>query len=398
MISHCPLITDMKTLYFTGPTWMFMTPEQMYGEQAKVRSAHKHYQNADIYFLTKMRKVRFNPKKSFITSEGQIHIVLTLGDPTGELEEKVFVFPALELIYTMKHISSQFKNREDFFLYALFHHYKPERHVTRLAHGLARSLLRTKIMPRFGAFLMKWAYGRDIRVTHKNAYEIEIVDPIARQLVNNQKVEAMKTSAPEKYKQMRKLLDVDWDTKILKNVNFQELVGEYERGTIMLTVDQVVNHFEVDVGVQEIIYIGKTERTPFERLLPHEKLQELESKFLRNDKEAIVVHLLGFKEFDVIDGDMKKASVNSEDAITTVEAELINYFKPVQNTNFIDDNRRRFWEHIKKLKLSGYTQIATELDIDGQYTKFATQTIKNGNPNRHCFVTDLKSHQRVVLH
>ena len=96
MISHCPLITDMKTLYFTGPTWMFMTPEQMYGEQAKVRSAHKHYQNADIYFLTKMRKVRFNPKKSFITSEGQIHIVLTLGDPTGELEEKVLGLTGLD--------------------------------------------------------------------------------------------------------------------------------------------------------------------------------------------------------------------------------------------------------------------------------------------------------------
>lgn len=387
----------MKTLYFAGPTWMFLTPEQMYGEEGKFRSAHKHYQNADIYFLTKMRKVRFQPEKTGITADGRIKVAVTLGNPLGKHDEKTFVFPAVEVLYAMRHISTQFSSREDFFLYLLLHRHKPRRPKTRLAHWLGTRLLRLGIAPKLGSFLLKWAYGQEVRLNHKNAYEISIEDPLARELTDEKKVADIKRSNPIEYERVKALLETDWDTEKLKSVDYGKLPGSTDRGALRLTVDQVVNYFEVDVGPQEIVYIGKTEREPFERLLPHEKLQELQSRFLRNDGEAIIVHLFGFKAFDIVSGGMKESRIKTSEAVTANEAELINYFKPVMNDKYVNDAGKKFWKHIASLRAQGYRQIATLLEIDGQYTQFVTKETGSKTPNRHSFVTDLGSLRRTVL-
>lgn len=387
----------MKTLYFAGPTWMFVTPEQMYGEEGKLRSAHKHYKNADIYFLTKMRKVRFKPEKSGITGDGKIKVVVSLGDPTGQHDETTFVFPAIELLYSMEHISTQFRSRENFFVYVLLYYYKPQRLRSRLAHWIGSRLIVKRIAQEMACSLLKWSYSREVRVSHKNAYEISIEDPLARALTDDNKVEEMKQSNPAAYERIQALFDADWDTELLKSVDYKKLPGSSRKGTLRLTVDQVINHFEVDVGPQEIVYIGKTEREPFERLLPHEKLQELQSRFLRNDGEAIVVHLFGFKVFDVEGVEMKETCINASEAVTANEAELINYFKPVMNDKYVRDAGKRKWVHMVSLKSKGYRQIVTLLEVDGQYTKFVTAEADSVDPNRHMFVTDLYSLRRVAL-
>lgn len=377
---------------------MFLTPEQMYEEQGKLRAAHKHYQNADIYFLTRMQKVRFEPKKFRVSRNGEILGVLSLGDPTGICKKLNFSFPPLEALYSMKHISPQFKDLEHFFVYALVHIYKPKCVKARLAYWMAQRLYKRKLFSKLVIFLMKWSYSRDLHVVSDSPYEICFVDPIASQLIKDQKVEELKSSSPEVYKKYRTLQDSEWDTERLKTVDFSKL-KDFHSSTLLLplTVDQVVSHFDIDVGNQEILYIGKTEREPFERLLPHEKLQELQSKFLRNDGEAIVIHLLGFQKNDIDNGIQKPTSLSRTDAITTVESELINYFKPVMNEKYVEDDGKRTWSHIKTLTSSGYEQIATELDIDGQYTKFETAHIKNANPNSHCFITCLTTLRRNIL-
>lgn len=297
----------------------------------------------------------------------------------------------------MKRISTQFSSRENFFVYVLLYHYKPQRPKSRLAHWIGSRLLVRGIAQELGSSLLKWSYSREVRVSHKNAYEISIDDPLARELTDDNKVEEMKQSNPAAYERMQALFDADWDTEMLKSVDYKKLPGSPRRGALRLTVDQVINHFEVDVGPQEIVYIGKTEREPFERLLPHEKLQELQSRFLRNDGEAIVVHLFGFRVFDVEGEEMKESCINASEAVTANEAELINYFKPVMNDKYVRDAGKRTWAHMASLTSKGYRQIVTLLEVDGQYTKFVTKETDNVDPNRHFFVTDILSLRRVVL-
>ncbi|WP_303288853.1 hypothetical protein [Marinobacter sp. SS8-8] len=71
----------MKNFHFDGPTWAFLTPEQMYDEEGKLRRAHKHYQNADIYFLSIMNKCLFEPRKTKVSSDGSIKCEVCVGDP-----------------------------------------------------------------------------------------------------------------------------------------------------------------------------------------------------------------------------------------------------------------------------------------------------------------------------
>lgn len=386
----------MKTFYLGGPTWMFLIPDQMYGEDGKLRAAHHHYKNADIYFITKMCKIRFDTRQTRVTSDGQIQTTIIVGDPSGEHKTYRFVFPHIYTLYSVKHIAPQFESVEHFFKYTLCHYYRPQSRLSRAAYKFGRSLATIKALSSLGFTLMNWAYAREVKISHKTAYEITIDDPLLRSIVNNAEVEQMKTENPEVYRRQRELHDADWDTERLKKVDFSQLPGGGEALASRLTVDQVINIFDVDVGVQEILYIGKTNREPFERLLPHEKLQELESKFLRNDGESLIVHLFGFKKIDIANGTVNQTKLKKEDATSACEAELINYFKPAMNSDYVKDTGKSNWDYIRKMRANKYQQILVELDIDGQYTKFASTEAGISGKNKHAFIVNLSSLVRQV--
>jgi hypothetical protein len=387
----------LKILYFGGPTWIFLTPEQMYGEEARLREANKNYQNADIYFLTKMRKVRFDVSKTKVTASGKVQVSITVGDPSGEHETRKLEFSPVELLYSLKFVSQQYASSEHLFVKALFLLYEPKRVLARLAHFLGKKIIRPGGRQKLGISLMKWAYARDLRVKHDSPFELSLIDPLAVKMIDDGKVEEMKLSNPVAYERMRASLDEEWDASRLKEIDYDALPGA--PGTLRLTLDQLVNYFGVDVGPQEILYIGKTKRSPFARLLPHKALQEMQAKFLRNEGEAIVAHLFGFKSFDVNNGETRSSIMAKALATTCVEAELINYFKPVMNTHYVEDVKRPTWKHIRTLTArKAYSQIAVELSLDGQYTKFQTKTSPlRENQNRHCFSVNLNPCKRTML-
>lgn len=371
----------MKTFHLHGPTWAFFTPEQMYGEEAKLRSTNLNYQNADLYILTKMRKVFFDESKTRVTSDGHVLVEIKVGNPKSKTYEiKKLSIPLVLFTYEIPSVKETFKSMEHCFFNILYNQYAPKSKLKLKTFELAKKLHSLGFLPLKLLFrYMKYIYSTEIRVSHENLYEINVYDPIIECTTNNAKAEEYQNKYPKKYA----LNNTGWDLTKRSTIAFDKLPGFTDSYNSTYKIDQIVNLFNIDVGGQEILYIGKTEQEDFNRLLPHDKLNMINARHLRNDFESNVIHLLGFQYFDSISTLQNKSIISKPDAITIAEASLINYFKPKENTHYVKNDGIQKWKHRKLLKTKKFTCIKLLLDIDGQYTKFYTKHLNHEGKNSH---------------
>ncbi|MFB2830927.1 hypothetical protein ACE1BS_15165 [Aeromonas jandaei] len=378
----------MKTFHFDGPTWAFLTPEQMYDEEGKLRRAHKHYQNADIYFLSIMNKCFFEPRKTTISSDGSIKCEVCVGNPSKKKFDRISIsFPLSEIMYSMPGIKDRFKSRNEFLFFVLFNQYCPKSFFKIRLYEFSRHLLKRGIISTTLCFnVLRLIYSSEITVRHETRFEINIFDPLAHCITNNEKAEQERKANPRFYT----LNEADWDTSKTKNVDYSKLPGAEKGENCRLTIDQIINYFDIEVGNQKVAYIGKTEQEPFDRLFPHKKLNELDAKLLKNEYETLIIHLFGFMNWDEpILSSLPITSISKADAISIAEAELINYFKPSENDKFVRDDGKANWKHIKLLIRNRYQQIRGLLDVDSQYAKFYTLHVGEKKLNRHEVDVDL---------
>lgn len=384
----------MKNFHFDGPTWAFLTPEQMYDEEGKLRRAHKHYQNADIYFLSIMNKCLFEHKKTKVSLDGSIKCEVCVGNPSQRKFERIKLsFPLAEILYAMPGIKDRFGSRNEFLFFVLFNQYLPKKPLKKKLYALCRNLLKRGILsPKLGFRALRAIYSSEITVRHETRFEINIFDPLANCITNNEKAEEAKKADPRFYA----LNEADWDSSKTKDIDYSKLPGAGDIENCRLTIDQVINHFGIEIGNQKIAYIGKTEQEPFERLFPHKKLNELDAKLLKNEYETLVIHLFGFMNWDEpVLSFPPKTSIPETDAITIAEAELINYFKPSENDKFVKDGGKAKWKHIRLLLRKEYRKIRGLLDLDGQYAKFYTSHVSDEKLNRHEIEVDLHAYRSV---
>ena len=356
----------MKALIFSEPTYIFMTPDEMYGELGKLKSCHKYAKNANIYFITKMKKVKFDTRYKKVDLNGNITLKIIRGDKVEKVK-----FDPIDYIYNINRSYFQeiFKSKNNFFIYLMHNQYLSQKsHIRLLINILKKTFSKNIISKKIYFKLMKIIYAKEVNIIFSSAYTVNIDEPI------------LKASTLIDTEDHHEVVPFDnqYDEDCYSNVNMDNLKFR-ETGTITLTIDQIINLNNIDVGDQEVLYIGQTKREPFERLLPHEKLQKLIATHTRNEHEAIVVHLFNFKQLGKYSDDNK---LEKSDKITTLEAELIHYFKPTENNHYKDSSRST-WNHIKKLKSLKYSDIAIELNIDGEYCKFRTNTINLDNKNIH---------------
>lgn len=371
LIKYFMVIGVMKSFIFDGPTWAFVTPDQMYDEEGELRKAHKHYQNADIYFITLMKKCLFNPSKTRVSLNGDIECQVLLGDPERKTYKKISVaYPLSDIWYAMPSVNASYKTREEFLFNVLLKQHSPNSRIKKKFYSIVKLLIKRKLLSvRIGYRLLVAIYASEIRVRHDTRYEINIFDPLAESLTNTVKAMEARKRNPELYA----LNDVDWDLEKKGKVDFSKLPGANSKENCRLKIDQIIHNFNIDVGGQRIAYIGKTEQEPFDRLFPHTKLNELNGKLSVNEFESLVIHLFGFRCMDEpLISLPPKTSLSKSDAINIVEAELINYFKPEKNIDYVSNNGRFNWKHIKLLETKGFRKIIGLLDIDGPYGKFFT--------------------------
>lgn len=382
----------MKTFHFDGPDWAFLTPEQMYDEEGKLRRAHKYYQNADIYFLTVMNKCLFNPKKTKVTADGNIQCEVWVGDP----EKRTFrhltvVFPLIDIVHALPGILNKFPDQNEFLTYALLNRYLPKNTLKRqLYHVVKRGLAKNILSTGFALKVLRAIYASEITIRHTTRFEINIFDPITDAITNEQKAAESKAHHPD----FHALNNANWDTQQTAKIDYSKLPGANEKENCRLTIDQIVNRFDIEVGNQKIAYIGKTEQQPFDRLFPHVKLNELNSKLAKNEYETLVIHLFGFKMFDMpLTSWPATTLLSKSDAVTITEAELINYFKPSANEDYVKNDGKPNWKHIRLLLKNKYESIRGLLDIDGRYAKFYTSQVGELKLNRHEIDVDLNAYK-----
>lgn len=376
-----------KSIGFTGPSYLFLTPNEMYREVGKLKQCHNNYKQADIYFLTKMKHVKFNEEYTEIKKNKIIIKIICAG-----VEKEVILDP-MDHIYKIKHMKNIFQNKEELFFYMLHNEYTTKNRYLHFIYTNSKKLFMAKILSRkIYINILKYIYSKEIKVTFLTPYTVSIDEPILKIITDEKKNSEYKSQFPKRYEEVQKKLNSEFNEECISNINYDKLPFHHLRA-INYSIDQIVNIENIDIGEQEILYIGQTEREPFARLLPHEKLQELGLTYLRNDKEAIVIHLFGFQTL-IFDNNKNYVNINeinkltNKEIITTLEAELINYFKPIMNSDYKHGERKN-WKHVKKLKYLKYKNIIIEQDIDGLYCKFKTKTIDIENKNKHIIRTNI---------
>ncbi|MGY5618845.1 hypothetical protein ACXHPE_17045 [Vibrio cincinnatiensis] len=360
----------MKVFQLDGPTWAFFTPEQMYGEQAKLRSANKNYINADLYMLTSMNKVLFNTKKTKVNYDGTISVEILVGNSSlKKFERKHLKIPLIHFTYEIPSVKKSFPTPEHCLAHLLYRQYQPKSKIKRKVISFAKKLHAKGLLSDIVLFVFSRAiFSSEVCVFHESQYEINVYDPLIESTTDDEKAKSYYQKNPEAFR----INNAEWDIEKKKKVNFSMLPGFTDSYNSTYMVDQIVNSFEVDVGGQEVLYIGKTEQEDFERLVSHDKLNKTNALHLRDDYKANVVHLLGFRHYELIKAIPRASSIDKSDAITIAEATLINYFKPQYNTHYVNDDGAGNWQHRRLLKQKRYTYVNMLLDIDGQYTKFYT--------------------------
>ncbi len=317
-----------------------------------------------------------------------------LGDPERKTYQHISVsYPLSEIWYAMPSVKASFRTREEFLFNILFNQHTPHSTLRKRIYSAVKCLIRKKIIPlHLGYKLLVATYSSEIKIRHETRYEINIFDPLIESMTDERKAKKAKEKNPEIYA----LNDADWDMEKKEKIDFSKLPGNFFGENCRLKIDQIINYFNIDVGGQRIVYIGKTEQEPFDRLFPHTKLNELNGKLSVNEFEGLVIHLLGFKSWDEpVYSLSPKTSLSKSDTITIAEAELIDYFKPQENEDFVKDKGKPQWKHIKLLTKKGYSKIRGLLDVDGPYAKFYTPHLGNIGKNRHEIDVDLNQYRSV---
>ncbi|MFG7352623.1 hypothetical protein ACGMNB_16780 [Shewanella oncorhynchi] len=148
-----------------------------------------------------------------------------------------------------------------------------------------------------------------------------------------------------------------------------------------LFVYQLINHYDIDLlSDLEICYIGKSNRSTFDRLKKHEKWGPILSSrhnehydyfayfFVINEA---LIYKLNSNSNDLM---LRTSSFLPKGAITSIcEATLINYFKPDFNKEFVNTDIRNVKVIKNWLVAKGFNSIMTEVELEGLMGRLGTK-------------------------
>lgn len=362
-----------KAIAFSEPSYIFIRPDEMYDEIGKLYASHNYYKDGEIYFITKMKKAYFN-RKYKVKNNSLVELNFIVNEKSYKTDIDIIKF-----LYEHDYYKSKFNNENEFFINIMHNVYIPSNFLLNFFFISIKKLYSNKLIDeiRYLKYL-KYIFSKEIKVNFLSDYKISIYDPISKIIADEKMLEEFKKNSPKEFDRMKKSLDHTFDKDRISEIDFSKISSSNDI-SLDLSIDQIINYNNIEVGNQEILYIGQTKREPFDRLHEHKILQEYLAKFQRNDKEQIILHIFNFKVWDInkVTSSIKKSlnkKIKIDDKITAIESELINYFIPEKNVHYTKENRKE-WEHIKRLKKLNYTEIAFELNMDNEYCRFSTSKI-----------------------
>ena len=147
----------------------------------------------------------------------------------------------------------------------------------------------------------------------------------------------------------------------------------------ILPIYQIINFFDINcIDSIDLLYIGKSIKSPFKRLRKHEKWGYILANYDPNyeylvyffEIEENKIIKTNFKDYILIERYKNELPENS--IVTICEAALINFYKPTLNKEFVQSNLRDI-ELIRKWLLNnGYTKLVIEVQLEGVMGRLAT--------------------------
>lgn len=225
-----------KSIGFTGPSYLFLTPNEMYGEIGKLKQCHNNYKQADIYFLTKMKHIKFNENFIEIKKNKIIIKIICAG-----IEKEIILDP-IEYIFNIKHLKNIFHNKEELFFYMLHNEYKTKNRYLNFIYTNVKKLFISKVLSKKAYInILKYIYSKEIKVTFLTPYTVSIDEPILKIIIDEKKNAEYKLDFPEKYEDVQKIFNSEFDEDCIKRINHDKLPFNHIRA-INYSIDQIVSH------------------------------------------------------------------------------------------------------------------------------------------------------------
>lgn len=317
--------------------YIFLRNEKLQNEHISSLNEHQIVKNSNIYFVTKIKKIRFD-KKSSIGLNYNLKGTLFVG------KTKIpFNYPLIEFYFSMPEIQNHFKNRFNFI----------------------STYYRCNLKINFFNFLcMKYKFYKDFKInkilSDSDGKNIYINSGLTQKLTN------------------------ETDELLLHGEN---LFGLLELNNSIGNLD-----FKGD-----LIYIGKSKEIT-KRTSKHDKFSKFYSQ-LKDDEELLFYFLefddsnLSIENYAQLNNfkfisNLEVDEITKENRISLIEATLINYFKPVlndleKNNDLVKSNKVK--EHLLK---NNFTDIHIKLITDGSISKFGNDVIKHNNTHNIKFNLD----------
>lgn len=309
--------------------YIFLRNEKLQSESFALIKKHEIVKNSNIYFVTKIKKIRFNIEDITIGFDGNLKGSLFVGK-----KKIVFSYPLIEFYYSIPEVKNYFKSRYDFL------------------DAYYGCTLKISFLNRI---YIKYRFYRDFKINndlgHPDGKYIYINSGLSKKLTN------------------------EIDELLIYGENF---FGLLESKGLIDNLD-----FR-----GELIYIGRSKEVT-QRTSEHEKF----SKFYHqlNDDEELLFYFLEFDDSNLsienypvlnnfkIITNFEIDKITKENRIKLIEASLINYFQPIINVQEKRKDLRKSNKINEYLKKNDFTNIHIELITEGVLSKFGNKLTPHEN-------------------
>ncbi|HDI1213775.1 TPA: hypothetical protein PKO72_002516 [Aeromonas hydrophila] len=296
---------------------MFFKPEQMYGENREVFKEIPYIEKGNIYFITERVKVRVI-SKSVKLSKGAILRFAVQAD--GHKEK----FVEIETAPLFIDLGGMF----------------------RKIFGDSKSLQKNMIGVQ--------SHEEYMKILRSSVDSLPIIGVSYLENLQNKKNIPLRIHTPD---------------------------GRY--GDLPFTIHSILSEYDIKIGdFPKILYIGRSGQLN-ERIYRHERIQE--ALAVIDDESDIFLYSFQFKDSrlrisevstgnTVIHRKEEVDDITENDRVALVEMALINYFKPIMNTDYVhsDLNNSEIFQRALKGR---YNQLVQEIDHDGGFWNFGSDII-----------------------
>lgn len=309
--------------------YIFLTNDKLQDNQLSIIKKHEIVKNSNIYFVTKIKKIRLDISSLKIGFNYNLKGAFFVGK-----EKMPFSYSLVDFYFSIPQIEKYFKSK-----FAFVNYYYDCNLKLRFINDLC----------------MRYKFRKDFRINKL------LSDSDGKNILINSR--------------LSKKLTKETDELI---IFAQNIFGLLEAN----------NMLEIDNFIGDLIYIGKSKDIT-KRTSTHDKFSKFYSN-LKDDEELLFYFLefddsnLSIDQYEILNNfrlitNTEIDEVTKDNRISLIEACLINYFKPILNEQEKNSDIVKSGKVDVHLRKNSFTKIHIEFVTEGVLSKFGNDTTLHSN-------------------